>query len=536
MALQIRRGIESDRAAVTPVTGELLYTTDQHKLYVGDGSTAGGNLISGSGLTDVVNDTSPQLGGDLDVNGKKIVSTGNGNIDLDPAGSGNIILHGNLTIDATGNITKTGQLNITPTTLLSIGNNTSLVDGNVYIVRNSYSGVTGQGFTFAQHHETADAVNFNFYRSRGTGTVPTVVVTGDDLADLAFIGWDGTGRAAGAAISATVEGTPTTGHIPTKISFATDNGSTLAVRAELSSAGVWKVNSIQNFSGSTLTLTATSVNVAGDLQLNAQGDLRFADADSSNYVAFQAPASVVTNITWTLPSIDGGNGQVLSTNGSGTLSWISAAGAGADIVNDTSPQLGGDLDVNGKIITSVSNGNINISPNGSGNILLTPTTGKITLGALDWPTTTGSNGQVLTSNGSSAATWTSAGALQPRNSAAATTASLANLATGNITITGFKGYALYKIQTSGASWVRLYTDVASRSADSARLEGVDPAPGSGVIVEVITTGAETILISPGIFGFSGESPTTTDIPATVTNKTGGTTTITVTVTILQLEA
>ena len=168
--------------------------------------------------------------------------------------------------------------------------------------------------------------------------------------------------------------------------------------------------------------------------------------------------------------------------------------------------------------------------------MLTPTTGKITLGVLDWPTTAGSNGQVLTSNGSSAATWTSAGALQPRNTAAATTASLANLATGNITITGFKGYALYKIQTSGASWVRLYTDVASRSADSARLEGVDPLPGSGVIAEVITTGAETILISPGIFGFSGESPTTTAIPATVTNKTGGTTTITVTVTILQLEA
>jgi len=340
MALQIRRGLATDRAAVTPAAGELLYTTDQHKLYVGDGSTAGGNLISGSGLTDVVNDTSPQLGGDLDVNGKKIVSTGNGNIDLDPAGTGEVLVNANIAI--TGNIIKTGELNITPTTLLSIGNNTSLVNGNLYLTRNSYSGATGQGFTFAQHHETADSVNFNFYRSRGTGTVPTVVVNGDDIADIAFIGWDGTGRAAGAAISATVEGVPTTGHIPTKVSFGTDNGSTLAIRAELSSAGIWKVNSIQNLSGSTLTLTATTVNVAGDLQINAQGDLRFADADSSNYVAFQAPASVGSNITWTLPSTTGIAGEVLTAGVSGVLSW-SAPLASAAPASATSAGMTGQI-------------------------------------------------------------------------------------------------------------------------------------------------------------------------------------------------
>jgi len=76
-----------------------------------------------------------------------------------------------------------------------------------------------------------------------------------------------------------------------------------------------------------------------------------------------------------------------------------------NVVEDTTPQLGGALDVNGKDITSASNGNINISPNGSGNIALTPATGKIILGALDWPTVTGTNGQVLTTNGTTAATW-----------------------------------------------------------------------------------------------------------------------------------
>jgi hypothetical protein len=65
-------------------------------------------------------------------------------------------------------------------------------------------------------------------------------------------------------------------------------------------------------SGGTLT---------GDLTLNAQSDLRFADSDSSNWVAFQGPATVASNVTWTLPSADGTNGQLLGTNGSGTLSW-----------------------------------------------------------------------------------------------------------------------------------------------------------------------------------------------------------------------
>ena len=61
--------------------------------------------------------------------------------------------------------------------------------------------------------------------------------------------------------------------------------------------------------------------VAGDAQIQAQGDLRFADADSSNWVAFQAPTTISSNVTWTLPSTDGTSTQALTTNGSGTLAW-----------------------------------------------------------------------------------------------------------------------------------------------------------------------------------------------------------------------
>jgi hypothetical protein len=54
------------------------------------------NLSAGlGGITDVVADTSPQLGGNLDVNGNDIVSTSNGNIDILPNGTGVVNLDGN---------------------------------------------------------------------------------------------------------------------------------------------------------------------------------------------------------------------------------------------------------------------------------------------------------------------------------------------------------------------------------------------------------------------------------------------------------
>ena len=62
-------------------------------------------------------------------------------------------------------------------------------------------------------------------------------------------------------------------------------------------------------------------NFTGDVQLNAQKDLRFADSDSSHYVALQAPATVSSNVTWTLPATDGSANQHLKTDGSGALGW-----------------------------------------------------------------------------------------------------------------------------------------------------------------------------------------------------------------------
>ena len=148
----------------------------------------------------------------------------------------------------------------------------------------------------------------------------------------------------------------------------------------------------------------------------------------------------------------------------------------------------------------------------------------------------GSSGQVLTSNGDAPPTWqTSSGSLT-RTTANAATSSIANNASGNITITAAKSYVLQKIQTSAAAWVTLYTDTTSRSNDSSRNETTDPTPGSGVISEVITTGAATQLITPGVIGWNNDGTPSTNVYLKVVNKSGSTQAITVTLYYVPLES
>ena len=124
-----------------------------------------------------------------------------------------------------------------------------------------------------------------------------------------------------------------------------------------------------------------------------------------------------------------------------------------------------------------------------------------------------------------------------RQSFSATTASLTNNSSAFPNITGaYKSYLLFKIQTDRAAWVRVYTSIAARSADSSRSIDVDPLPGSGVIAEIITTGASTQVLTPAVIGFNDEATPVNTIYLSVTNRSGTTGTVTVTLTALKLEA
>jgi len=63
--------------------------------------------------------------------------------------------------------------------------------------------------------------------------------------------------------------------------------------------------------------------------------LTLKDADGSNFVNLKAPATIASNFTLQLPAADGSNGQILTTNGSGVLSFQSPASSSFTLAADS---------------------------------------------------------------------------------------------------------------------------------------------------------------------------------------------------------
>jgi hypothetical protein len=112
-----------------------------------------------------------------------------------------------------------------------------------------------------------------------------------------------------------------------------------------------------------------------NLLLAQQSDIRFGDADTSNYVAIQAPSTVSTNYTMTLPSaVSASNGFALTSDTGGTLSWASTAPS----LTDESLDAG----TNYLVFTSASSGNLTAARVATSNISYIPSTGVMTVNGL----------------------------------------------------------------------------------------------------------------------------------------------------------
>jgi len=110
MAFRLRRGTDAERQTVVFAEGELIYVTDTQEVYAGDGSTAGGNRITGN-----VSSSPASLTRDLNMAGYAI--TGNG------------------TIGIAGNITATsfiGDGSALTNLPVSSGSGTGIIDGDTY--------------------------------------------------------------------------------------------------------------------------------------------------------------------------------------------------------------------------------------------------------------------------------------------------------------------------------------------------------------------------------------------------------------------
>ena len=184
---------------------------------------------------------------------------------------------------------------------------------------------------------------------------------------------------------------------------------------------------------------------------------------------------------------------------------------------------------------SDANGNVRLQTSGTG--VTIPNT--LTAGGLTYPTTNGTSGDVLTSDGTGNVTWQTptggggGGSGLTSRTTASVTQSIANNGVANVSFTTAKTMALMKIETSHAAWVTLYSSTSARTNDAGRLETTDPTPGSGVLSEVITAGNVAQLITPATVCFNEAGAATTY--AKIVNKSGSTANVQVTLTYLQLE-
>ena len=158
-----------------------------------------------------------------------------------------------------------------------------------------------------------------------------------------------------------------------------------------------------------LTIDASqNVTIAGDLTVsgdditmatNTAGNLLIADGTNFNSVAVGSLSeiSTVANDDVFL-AVDTSGGGLKKVTRSAVVAGLATSSAISNLAEDSTPQLGGDLDVNGNDIVSVSNGNINLLPNGSGKVIMdgNGSSGGITItdGNIDIRTGTGAVSKV----------------------------------------------------------------------------------------------------------------------------------------------
>lgn len=206
------------------------------------GSTVNGVLIGtgsgGAGIASVVEDTSPQLGGDLDLNSSNI--TGTGNINITGAVTATTIsadLGGNLGLNS-NDITGTGNINITGTIAATTftGAHSGTFDGSLggYLDLGGY-GIQGsgqlsvtsdagvRGFTGFRGIDTNFPFSMHFRRSKGTTASPTAVTSQEQISALISEGYDGTGYVQSTGIISRVVGTVSTGVVSGQLEFYTSD-------------------------------------------------------------------------------------------------------------------------------------------------------------------------------------------------------------------------------------------------------------------------------------------------------------------------
>ena len=283
-----------------------------------------------------------------------------------------------LFIDGTANI---DTLSLDGTAVTATGTEINLIDGGATVGTTAV--VDGDGII---HNDggtmrVTSAATFKTYFQEGISTAYDDLSTGDAAVNIATSAGDITIDAQGSDTDIILKGT--------------DGGAdTTFLTIDGSAAGKATFNS-DVVVGGDLTVTGDDI-IMGT---NTAGNLLIADGTNFNSVAVGSLSeiSTVANDDVFL-AVDTSGGGLKKIARSAVVAGLATSSAISNVVEDSTPQLGGDLDVNGNDIVSVSNGNISLLPNGSGVVHIdgNGSSGGVSIsdGSIDIRTGTGSIAQM----------------------------------------------------------------------------------------------------------------------------------------------
>jgi hypothetical protein len=289
MSLQIRRGTDAERLTITPLTAELIYTTDTQLVYVGDGVTVGGILVGSGGgngnygNANVVSLLNSGLAGNIIPAVDNLYSLGNAtNQWADLYVSNNTIYLDNIAL--TGNATT---LSYAGTSLISANGTSNISTTGNITGENLAIGAVGGRITFGDGtFQTTAAVSYanaNVAAFLASGTDSSNIVTTANVSASHIIG-------NGSALTS-LTGTNVTGAVP----FATTANAVAGanVAGEVAHAAVANLVAGANVSGQ-VSFAATANLVSG---ANVSGQVGNALVSGTVYTAAQPNITSVGTLT-----------------------------------------------------------------------------------------------------------------------------------------------------------------------------------------------------------------------------------------------
>ena len=315
--------------------------------------------------------------------------------------SGNVIIAGGLTMGSTSFVNSSGVIQVAAqTSITSLGTLTGLgLDGNKNIGPGDGSMIHLDTSTLTDNSTSSSGTAALFSSVRFEG--PTLAASNSSVTTTA-------------AATLYIDNAPSAGTNQTlsnAYALFVDAGNTrldgdLVVGGDLTISGD-DITMGTNTSGAVLVADGTNYNpvvISGDITIATNGAATIADTAvegdmlNDNIISGQSEISTVANDDVFL-AIDTSGGGLKKIARSAIVAGLATSSALSNIVDDSTPQLGGDLDVNGNDLVSTSDANISLLPDGSGKVIAdgNGSSGGISLsdGIIDIRTGTGSVAKIL---------------------------------------------------------------------------------------------------------------------------------------------